>query len=71
MLTNLEKVRKEKGVSLVDMADVLKVRYQTISDKINGNSDFKFREAVMIKNAFFPEYELEYLFSIEEELQEA
>ncbi|TDM15723.1 helix-turn-helix domain-containing protein [Macrococcus bovicus] len=71
MLTNLEKVRKEKGVSLVDMADVLKLRYQTVSDKINGVSDFKFGEAVLIKNTFFPEYEIEFLFARENEFQEA
>ncbi|UTG99352.1 helix-turn-helix domain-containing protein [Macrococcoides canis] len=69
MLTNLEKVRKEKGVSLVDMADVLKIRYQTVSDKINGISDFKFGEAVLIKNTFFPEYEIEYLFERDDVLQ--
>ncbi len=31
MLYNLEKVRKEKNVSLVDMADLLGVRYQTVA----------------------------------------
>ncbi|RAI79704.1 XRE family transcriptional regulator [Macrococcoides goetzii] len=66
MLTNLEKVRKEKNVSLVDIADVLKVRYQTVSDKINGKSDFKFGEAIIIKNEFFPEYDIEFLFAKEE-----
>jgi len=62
MLTNLEKVRKEKGVSLVDIADTLKVRYQTVSDKING----KFGEALIIKNAYFPEYDIEFLFASDE-----
>lgn len=70
MLNNLEKIRKEKGVSLVDIADVLKIRYQTVSDKINGHSDFKFGEAVLIKNTFFPEYEIEFLFASEKEKQE-
>ncbi|MDT0715409.1 helix-turn-helix transcriptional regulator [Staphylococcus chromogenes] len=63
MLANLEKVRKDKGVSLVDIADLLGLRYQTVSDKINGASDFKFGEALQIKTTFFPEYEIEYLFS--------
>jgi len=62
MLSNLENVRKEKGVSLVDIADLLHVRYQTVSDKINGNSSFKFQEAVEIKRKFFPEFDLEFLF---------
>ncbi|WP_274316312.1 helix-turn-helix domain-containing protein [Staphylococcus hyicus] len=63
MFANLEKVRKDKGVSLVDIADLLGLRYQTVSDKINGASDFKFGEAIKIKNKFFPEYEIVYLFS--------
>lgn len=63
MLSNLEKVRREKDVTLVDMADLLKVRYQTISEKISGKSDFKFGEALLIQETFFPEYDLVYLFS--------
>ncbi|MGW7888657.1 XRE family transcriptional regulator [Staphylococcus xylosus] len=63
MLTRFDKVRKEKKVSLVDIADLLGVRYQTVADKINGVSDFKFGEALLIKNTFFPEYDIEFLFS--------
>ncbi|WP_341636409.1 helix-turn-helix transcriptional regulator [Staphylococcus casei] len=63
MLTRFDKIRKEKKVSLVDIADLLGVRYQTVADKINGVSDFKFGEAMLIKNTFFPEYDIEFLFS--------
>lgn len=63
MLKNFEEVRKQKKISLVDIADLLGIRYQTVSDKINGISDFKFGEAMLIKEKLFPEYELEYLFS--------
>ncbi|WP_414838906.1 XRE family transcriptional regulator [Carnobacterium sp. TMP28] len=63
MLSNLEEVRKKKNVTLVDMADLLGVRYQTISDKIYGKSDFKFSEALVIQEKFFPEYEIKFLFS--------
>ena len=45
MLKNFNDIRKEKKVSLVDLADLLEVRYQTVADKINGVSDFKFGEA--------------------------
>lgn len=62
MLYNLDKARRDKDVSLVDMADLLKIRTATVSDKINGKYDFKFGEALKIKREFFPEYELEYLF---------
>lgn len=63
MLSNLEVLRKEKNVSLVDMADLLGVKYQTIREKINGDSDFKFGEAIAIQEKFFPEYEIKFLFS--------
>ena len=62
-MKNTEEVRKNKGVTLVDIADLLGVGYRTVRDKIDGVSDFKFGETVAIKKAFFPEYELEYLFS--------
>ncbi|MBF0770251.1 XRE family transcriptional regulator [Staphylococcus warneri] len=69
MLKNFNDIRKEKKVSLVDLADLLEVRYQTVADKINGVSDFKFGEALLIKNKHFPEYDIEYLFEKEKENQ--
>jgi hypothetical protein len=71
MLRNLEIARKDKGVTLVDIADLLRVRYQTISDKIQGKFEFKFSEAVLIQKTFFPEYDLVFLFTSEhkEEIQ--
>lgn len=62
-MKNIEEIRKIKGVALVDIADLLSVDSRTIRSKIDGISDFKFGETVAIKKAFFPEYELEYLFS--------
>jgi hypothetical protein len=62
-MKNIEEIRKSKGVTLVDIADLLEVDYRTVRSKINGVTDFSFGETVAIKKAFFPEYELEYLFS--------
>ena len=66
MRKNFEKIRKEKGVSLVDIADLLNIKTQTVREKIDGKSDFKFGEALLIKNAFFKEYDMTFLFSNEE-----
>lgn len=66
-MKNIEEVRKNKGVTLVEIADLLGVGYRTVRDKIDGVTDFKFGETVAIKKAFFPEYELEYLFSERDE----
>ncbi|WP_422723665.1 XRE family transcriptional regulator [Heyndrickxia acidiproducens] len=57
-----------KGISGKDIANVLGYdRVATVYDKINGHSGFKFDEAARIKRQFFPEYDIEYLFSSEEE----
>lgn len=69
-MINLDKVRKEKNVTLVEMADLLGVRYQTISEKIDGKSDFKFGEALKIQEEFFPEYEIKFLFKNRPEEEE-
>lgn len=61
-MKNIEEIRKNKGVTLVDIADLLSVDYRTVRSKINGVTDFTFGETLAIKKAFFPEYELEYLF---------
>jgi transcriptional regulator with XRE-family HTH domain len=62
---NLEKIRKEKGVSLTDIADLLDLKSSTVREKIDGKSDFKFGEAKMIKETFFPEYDMIFLFTNE------
>ncbi|ABK91892.1 helix-turn-helix domain-containing protein [Streptococcus phage SMP] len=62
-MLNIDKARKEKGVTLVDMADLLEVRYQTVSDKIQGKYPFTFEETIKLHKKFFSEYDLVYLFS--------
>ena len=64
-----QRYQKREKVSLVDLADLLEVRYQTVADKRNGVSDFKFGEALLIKNEYFAEYDIEYLFEKEKEHQ--
>lgn len=63
MTKNIERIRLKENVTLVDMADFLGIDYRTIREKIDGNSDFKFKEAMAIRNKFFPEYDAEFLFS--------
>ena len=66
MLEELDKARRTKGIAIVDIADFLGVRAQTVSDKINGVYDFKFGEAVKVQREFFPEYDIVHLFSGED-----
>lgn len=67
MLENLDEARKEKNITLNQLAKLLDYsRYQSISDKINGRTKFTFDEAMLIHEVFFPEYKIEYLFSQKE-----
>ncbi|MDA3774963.1 XRE family transcriptional regulator [Streptococcus thermophilus] len=67
-MKNIEYIRKEKGVSLVDIADCLNLKSQTVREKINGDSDFKFGEALKVQQNFFPEFDIVYLFQERKEL---
>ena len=62
MPRNIERIRKEKNVSLVDIADLLHVKTQTVREKIDGIRDFKFGEALLIQTTFLKEYDMVYLF---------
>ena len=62
-MLNIDIARKEKGISIVDIADYLSVRSQTVSDKLKGKYPFTFQEAMLVQEKVFPEYELKYLFT--------
>lgn len=60
--SKLEKAMAEMGVTKVDIAKKLKLRYATVIDKFKGKSRFTYDEARDIKNEFFSEFNLEDLF---------
>ncbi|MEC0271898.1 XRE family transcriptional regulator [Peribacillus frigoritolerans] len=62
MLKNLKIEMLRSDVKPAQIAEFLNRRYATIIDKLNGHYDFTFKEALKIKNEFFPEHSLEYLF---------
>lgn len=62
MYKNLEAEMVRKGISKKDLSESLNVRYATILDKMNGNSRFFYDEALKIKEIFFPDLTIEYLF---------
>ncbi|OAT74863.1 DNA-binding protein [Parageobacillus thermoglucosidasius] len=51
-----------KGITKKDLARSLNLRYPTVVDKTNGKSRFYLDEAIKIKETFFPDLDLEYLF---------
>ena len=66
MLRNLKAEMVRTGIKAKDIAEFLNVRDSTIYDKLNGHYVFSFNEALAIKQRFFPKYDLEYLFTKQE-----
>lgn len=54
-----------KNKSLVELSNETGIRYQTLSEKIRGNSPLTLKEAVEIKKALDLDMPLEELFGIE------
>lgn len=61
---NLLEVMKKKGVTALQIANLLECRPATVSDKLNGvvKCGFYFSEARRIKQVFFQEYDYDFLF---------
>lgn len=68
MFRNLEAEMVRKGVSKKEMAALIGVSYNTICNKIKGKQKFFYDEAVKIREHFFPELSLEYLFETENQI---
>lgn len=60
---NLKAEMARHGIKQIELANLLNVREATISEKINGKYAFDIDEALKIKNEFFQNISIEYLFS--------
>ncbi|GGN66298.1 XRE family transcriptional regulator [Oceanobacillus indicireducens] len=66
MYPNLDAELARRGIKRVDIArDLFNGRTATVSDKLNGKYPLLLTEAIKIKNEYFPELELGYLFDME------
>lgn len=63
MLRNLKAEISRNGLSCSDIATVLNKTDRCIRDKLNEKYDFTLSEATKIRNKFFSEMTLEYLFA--------
>ena len=55
----------KKNIKNSEMADKLNIHPNTLANKINGNTPFMIDEAFNIKEYYFPELDLTYLFQSE------
>lgn len=62
---NLLNAMKAKGITAMQLSNLLECRPATMSDKLNGGvkCGFYFDEAYKIKKVFFPEYDYDFLFA--------
>lgn len=64
-LSNMEAEMKRNGVSRIDIAETLGVSYRTIHSKFNGESEWSYTDCVTVRDKYFPDMSLEYLFQID------
>ena len=68
--TNLQKLLAAKNISTKTVQSVIRAASSsTALNKIDRRTEFTLAEALAIKNAFFPEYDLDYIFSGYSELK--
>ena len=70
MYPNLNAEIKRRKKKHSDVATLLDINISTTSDKMTGKSDLKLKECKKIRNEWFPNYTIDYLFELEEELKE-
>lgn len=68
---NLTKAMRDKGITKTDLATLLGIHFNTVTDKIEGrttsserkyNIGFTFIESLVISRTLFKEYSIEWLF---------
>ena len=64
-LDNLEAEMKRKKITRHDIATLLGLSYRTIHSRFNGESEWGYSECVKVRDTFFPDMELSYLFATE------
>lgn len=63
MLNNLKAEMARADITRADIAKEVGKTPKAVSDKLRGKTPFTLEEAIKIRVKFFPDMELEYLFS--------
>ena len=67
---NLKGEMAKRNITAEKFAQLLGIHRNSVANKINGDSSFSIEEAMKIKEEYFPELELKYLFQKEPERKE-
>ena len=68
-MKNLMAEMARTGVTTNDIRSLLGCSSKTIRNKLNEKSEFTFGQAYMIRDAFFPTYDIRYLFALDKDTQ--
>lgn len=68
-LNNLEAEMKRKGITRKDIAELIGISYRTIHSKFNGESQWQYAECVLIRDTYFPDMDLSYLFPYTQQME--
>ena len=69
-IENLEAEMKRNKISRSDIAHTLGLSYRTIHSRFNGESEWTYSECVKVRDTYFPDMDLTYLFQTFEPEQE-
>lgn len=65
MYLNLRNELSSKKIKNEDIATLLNIHVNSVSNKINGKTDFTIKEAFRLRETLFPDVSFEYLFNCE------
>lgn len=69
-IENLEAEMKRNKISRSEIAHTLGLSYRTIHSRFNGESEWTYSECVKVRDTYFPDMDLTYLFQTFEPEQE-
>lgn len=69
MYPNLRAEMARHNVSMSDISRAARKTDRSIRDKISGKGDFTLTEIIAIRDTFFPDRSLDYLFIRDEEIR--
>ena len=58
----------KRKVTIENIATLLGIHRNSVANKLDGKSSFSIEQAVLIQKTYFPDLELKYLFTTEEQV---
>lgn len=62
MLANLRSEMYKQKITIEKMADFLGIHRNSVSNKLEGNTEFSIEEAFKVRDEFFGDLDMDYLF---------